>query len=233
MMFGENVQGYDIPVLNEREVRAGAGILFFFSLTVFLGAWHVDQLLPGQMMIVAFFVDFLIRVFNPRFSPSLILGRIAVAHQTPEYTAAAPKRFAWWIGLGLASIMLVTIVFLHNMSLLNFAICGLCIFLLFMESSFGICLGCIVYHKLLKTEMTLCAGGVCEIKQKEPIQEIKFSQLLVLIGFFVFLYGAFFLLQQHPKEHGKPNHQLLHDLKNFSSQPPVLEKPVENQHHAH
>ncbi len=229
-MLGENVQGYDIPVLNEREVRAGAGILFFFSLTVFLGAWHADQLLPGQMMIVAFFVDFLIRVFNPCFSPSLILGRIVVAHQTPEYTAASPKRFAWWIGLGLASIMLVTIVFMHNMSLLNFAICGVCIVLLFMESSFGICLGCIVYNKLLKQEMTLCAGGVCEIKHKEPIQEVKPLQLIVLIGFIVFLYGAFSLLQQyqHPKEHGKPNHQLLHDLKN---QAPALEEPVENHHH--
>jgi len=232
-MFGENVQGYDIPVFNEREVRAGAGILFFFSLTMFLGAWHADQLLPGQIMIVAFFVDFLIRVFNPRLSPSLILGRIAVSNQTPEYTAAAPKRFAWWIGLGLGSIMLVTIVFMHNMSLLNFAICGLCIVLLFMESSFGICLGCIVYNKLLKKEMTLCAGDVCEIKQKEPIQQINFSQLIVLIGFFVFLYGSFFLLQhnQHPQEHGKPNHQLLHDLKNSS--PPVVEKPAENQHHHH
>jgi len=228
-MFGEMVKGYDIPVLNEREVRAGAGILFFFSLTMFLGAWHADQLLPGQMMIVAFFVDFLIRVFNPRFSPSLILGRIAVSNQTPEYTAAAPKRFAWWIGLGLGSIMLVTLVFLHNMSLLNFAICGLCIILLFMESSFGICLGCIVYNKLLKKEMTLCAGGVCEIKQKEPIQEIKYSQLIVLVVFFIFLYQSFFLLQQnqHPKEHGKPNHQLLHDLKTPSSQPPAIE------HHHH
>ena len=26
--FGETVEGYDIPVLNEREIRASAGILF-------------------------------------------------------------------------------------------------------------------------------------------------------------------------------------------------------------
>lgn len=26
--FGEDVEGYNIPVLNEREVRAAAGILF-------------------------------------------------------------------------------------------------------------------------------------------------------------------------------------------------------------
>ena len=28
--FGENVEGYNIPVLNEREIRASAGILFIF-----------------------------------------------------------------------------------------------------------------------------------------------------------------------------------------------------------
>ena len=58
-------------------------------------------MLPAQLMIVAFFGDFAIRVFAPRFSPSLILGRLAVSGQKPEYTAAAPKRFAWMIGLAL------------------------------------------------------------------------------------------------------------------------------------
>ena len=28
--FGETVEGYNIPVLNEREIRASAGILYFF-----------------------------------------------------------------------------------------------------------------------------------------------------------------------------------------------------------
>ena len=28
--FGETVEGYNIPVLNEREIRASAGILFLF-----------------------------------------------------------------------------------------------------------------------------------------------------------------------------------------------------------
>jgi len=28
--FGEKVAGYEIPVLNEREIRAAAGVLFLF-----------------------------------------------------------------------------------------------------------------------------------------------------------------------------------------------------------
>lgn len=37
--FGEDVKGYNIPVLNEREIRAAAGILFlatFFSLMLII-----------------------------------------------------------------------------------------------------------------------------------------------------------------------------------------------------
>jgi len=30
--FGETVEGYNIPVLNEREIRASAGILYFLVM---------------------------------------------------------------------------------------------------------------------------------------------------------------------------------------------------------
>ena len=32
VQFGEVVEGYNIPVLNERDIRASAGILFLFML---------------------------------------------------------------------------------------------------------------------------------------------------------------------------------------------------------
>jgi hypothetical protein len=34
--FGEIVEGYRIPVLNEREIRAGAGLLFVLMFTAIL-----------------------------------------------------------------------------------------------------------------------------------------------------------------------------------------------------
>jgi hypothetical protein len=214
-MFGEKVAGYDVPVLNEREVRAAAGILFFITTVVFLGAWHADLMLPAQMMIIAFFIDFVIRVTNPRYSPSLILGRIAVSNQVPEYTAAAPKRFAWVLGLILASIMMVTLIFMRQMSAVNFSICGICIVLLFMESSFGICLGCLVYNKVLGKEVALCAGGVCEVHKKEPIQQVAGTQWAMLAVFAVALFGALQIMERQNREHAHdgPNHQLIHDMK--------------------
>ena len=39
--FGEDVEGYEIPVLNEREVRATAGILFLFAFLAILLAHTV------------------------------------------------------------------------------------------------------------------------------------------------------------------------------------------------
>jgi hypothetical protein len=37
--FGETVPDYDVPALNEREVWAATGILFFFVLVSFLSSW--------------------------------------------------------------------------------------------------------------------------------------------------------------------------------------------------
>jgi len=34
--FGERVEGYPIPVLNEREIRAGAGLLFLLMFVAIL-----------------------------------------------------------------------------------------------------------------------------------------------------------------------------------------------------
>lgn len=236
-MFGEKVEGFPIPVLNEREVRAGAGILFFISTVVFLGAWYADLMLPAQMMIIGFFIDFAIRVVNTRYSPSLILGRLAVSNQTPEYTAAAPKRFAWMIGLVLAGIMIVTLIFMRQMSIVNFAICAVCIVLLFMESAFGICLGCLVYNKVLKKEVALCPGNVCEVRPKEAIQKVSHYQYALLAVFAISMFGILNLMstQNHELAHSGPNHQIIKDLKEGLALPMQIPEapPAEMMHEHH
>ena len=96
IQFGETVEGYNIAVLNEREVRASAGILFlavFISLVLILSN---GNFVPVKYVISLFFTDFLIRIFiNPKFSPTLIMGRLIVKNQVPEYVGAQQKKFAW------------------------------------------------------------------------------------------------------------------------------------------
>ena len=119
MKFGETVEGYGIPVLNEREIRASAGILF---LVMFIGWMQIlfnENFLLIKYVITLFLTDFMIRVFvNPKYSPALIMARWIVSQQTPEYVSAAPKRFAWSIGLVLSTTMFILLVVLNSTSFL-------------------------------------------------------------------------------------------------------------------
>ena len=83
--FGETVAGYDVPVLNEREVRAAAGILLVFAMITFANAWFMGNFRPTKIFVIVFLIDFTIRLFiNPKYSPSMIVGRFAVSKQAPE-----------------------------------------------------------------------------------------------------------------------------------------------------
>ena len=88
IQFGENVEGYSIPVLNEREIRASAGILFLATFISLMLIMFKNNFVPLKYVITLFLIDFIIRVFvNPRFSPTLIVGRLIVRNQVPEYVA--------------------------------------------------------------------------------------------------------------------------------------------------
>ncbi|MEE9455210.1 MAG: DUF4395 domain-containing protein [Paracoccaceae bacterium] len=180
--FGETVEGYNVNVINEREARAGAGILFLFAILSFLYAYTYMDFRFTKVFITFFMVDFFIRVLiNPKFAPSLIAGRIAIAHQKPEYVGAPPKRFAWSIGLLLAVVMFVIVVVLELMTSVKIGICLLCLVLLYCEAVFGICIGCKLYNLVMKNEAQYCPGGVCEVHEKEAIQTINPMQILIVL----------------------------------------------------
>ncbi len=188
--FGETVKGYDIPVLNEREARAGAGLLFMFAMISFLNSYLLHDFTFTKIFVTIFMVDFFIRIFiNPKYAPSLILGRIFIQNQTPEYVGAPQKRFAWGIGFLLSVVMFFMIVIFEIMTPIKIAICLLCLALLFSETAFSICLGCIVYHWVYKKNPHYCPGDVCEIKQKEEIQKISKLQLAIISIFLVVVIG--------------------------------------------
>lgn len=197
--FGEEVQGYQQKVLNEREIRAGAGILFLFALISFMNSWMNGNFYYTKVFVIAFLVDFTLRIFiNPRYSPSLILGRIFVHKQTPEYVGALQKRFAWSIGFVLALLMFFLVVVSNVVGPINLFVCLTCLILLFSESVFGICIACKLYNTFHKKKAEICPGGVCVEKKKEDIQKIHTAQIVTLL---LFLIGIIFMLKyQLPKE---------------------------------
>ena len=136
--FGENHPDYPVRVLNEREARGAAGIMFLFALVAFMNAWFKGDFTPTKLTIVAFFIDFFIRVLvNPRYSPTLIMARWMVNNQTAEYVGAPQKRFAWGIGLALATLMMYVVVLNDVRGPINMITCLICLILLFFETSFG------------------------------------------------------------------------------------------------
>ena len=164
LAFGEKRDGFPVPVLNERAVRAAAGIVFVFALVAFMNAWLIGNFQPTRVFVVAFLIDFTLRIFvNPQFAPSLILGQWMVSRQQPEWVGAPQKRFAWAIGFVLAAAMLYLVVIRHVIGPVNLLVCAACLVLLFFETAFGICIGCKVYNIVNKEQAQLCPGGVCEV----------------------------------------------------------------------
>jgi hypothetical protein len=192
--FGEDVNGYNIPVLNEREIRASAGILFlviFISLMLII---FKGNFLLIKYVITFFLTDFIIRVFvNPKYSPTLIIGRLIVGRQTPEYVGAAQKKFAWIIGIVLAAIMFIFLVVVNAFSPKTGIICLICLIFLFFESAFGICLGCLFYPMFFKEKAQYCPGEVCDAKSRQDIQKTSKVQLLIIFVFILFIVLSVFL----------------------------------------
>lgn len=186
--FGENVEGYNIPVLNEREIRAGAGILFVLMFVAIDQAGGSQDFTLLKYSIVIFLTDILIRVFiNPKYAPSLIIGRWIVRNQVPEYVGAKQKKFAWIIGIVLGVTMLILQVLVNSFSPITGLICMICLIFLFFESAFGICIGCKLYSMVYKEKAQYCPGEVCEIKDRHEIQKTDKFQLLIVLGFVAYI----------------------------------------------
>ena len=189
LKFGEDVPGFDIPVLNEREIRAAAGLLFLIMFLSILLAILKGNFLVIKYGITAFLTDMIIRVFiNPRFSPFLIAGRLIVRNQVPEYVGAKQKKFAWIIGLVLSATIFTLVVVMNSYSPISGIICLICLVFLFFETAFGICLGCKFYKIFYKEKAHYCPGEICEVKSKHEIQKTSAIKIFIVFAFIAYIF---------------------------------------------
>jgi hypothetical protein len=186
--FGETVSGYNIPVLNEREIRATAGIMFLATFISLMMIIHGGNFVPIKYVIIIFMIDFSIRLFvSPKYSPLLILGRMMVSNQNPEYVGAPQKKFAWGIGFVLSFLMFILMVILNTYSVITGITCLVCLILMFFETAFGICIGCKLYSFFNKEKAQYCPGEICDIKNKQEIQKVSKNQWFIFLGFVIFV----------------------------------------------
>ncbi len=193
--YGEVVPGYDVRVINDREARAAAGILFMFGMiTIFVGIGY-NHIIVARVYLGFLWFDFLIKLINPKYSPSALLGKLFVFNQTPEYVGAAQKRFAWFIGWLISLPMMEWFVLHWDITFYKVLICILCLTLMLLESAFSICVGCIIYKLFTRKDPQYCPGGVCEIHKKEPTQIFSVTQkiitgislIAITVGLYLFL----------------------------------------------
>lgn len=156
-------------VVDERAIRAAAGITMLGAIIVFCVAYFYNVFFPITLFSTYSLIDFVLRVFvGVQYSPSLVLGSLITErclNQQPEWVSAIPKRFAWTIGIALTGT--VSLLFWSgNNGVATQLICLVCVLFTWMESTLGYCAGCHIY-KLLNLKSERCQGNSCsQIIQK-------------------------------------------------------------------
>ena len=157
--------GHDFPVVNERSVRASAGLLLIFGLF----GWFQLLYTGDQGLIRTFALTFVFElavriVLGVRWAPVLLIGSFLVRKQSAEWSELRPKETAWIIGLFYAAIACYAIAWVPGLpSWAMLATCGVCLLLLFFESAIGFCLGCWIHSRFSKTPPQLCPSGSCRV----------------------------------------------------------------------
>ena len=76
-VIGEWVDGIDIPVVNERAVRASAGILFLLGFSAWLSGVITGDLQYMRGFGILFAAEMFLRLFvGTRFTPTLLIGTL-------------------------------------------------------------------------------------------------------------------------------------------------------------
>lgn len=170
--IGQIVPGYAIPVINERAVRAAAGLLFLLGGAAFATALATGSVQPLQPFGMFFMIDMALRVTaGDRWSPTLLLGRLAVKGQGSEWVGAPQKKFAWWLGFGLAFVSCAGMGLFAAPLWVTLVLCGVCLSLLFIETAFGICVGCALQGLFGKQPPMYCPGGACDVEYSSRVAD--------------------------------------------------------------
>ena len=158
------------PVVNERAVRATAGIVMLLATIAIAIAYFDGNYTPVRIISVVISVDFALRQIAglTPLSPIGTLGTFLVRNQTPEWVGATQKRFAWALALGMA--LLIAILTNAGVRGIGISLIGVTLIgLLWLESVVGFCVGCFIYSRLINAGLVhpedapACGGNSCQV----------------------------------------------------------------------
>ena len=172
--FGKYIEGVNYKVLDEREMRASAGIMFLLGMIATINAFIFERYIVVPYISGILVLNFIIGIFiNPRFAPTMLLGALFTYKQSELPIGAIQKKFAWSLGLALSgSIFILSFYLLNDSSYFETVcmLCLICLLILFLEMAFGICVGCKIYQLFIflriipkPKEKPNCMGDSCEV----------------------------------------------------------------------
>ena len=173
MAFGKNIEGINYKVLDERVMRGSAGIMLMLAFIAFANGFILREFIVIPYIAGFLALNFIIGIFiSSKFAPTILISQLIVKKQTPIYIGAIQKKFAWSLGLTLSTAIFILSLFLIQ-DVTYFEpvcmLCLICIALLYLETAFGICVGCKLYDAALKLklfkaldEKQNCMGNSCE-----------------------------------------------------------------------
>ncbi len=172
--FGDLDEAVGYRVLDERVVRGSAGLMLLVGFIAFVNGFVVKNYIILPYLSGFLVLNFAIGIFvSPKLSPTMALARLMAWRQTPLPIGAIQKRFAWSLGLGLSvAIFSLSLLLVNDASWFEpvCMLCLICLLFLFLETAFGICVGCQLYYlgirlKLVKKPEVApnCMGNSCPV----------------------------------------------------------------------
>ena len=154
--------------VNEHAIRVWAGIMFTIGLITFLSVYYAGMYWMAFVVVWMFWLDFVLKVINPRYSYINAIADYLVRHKEPLRVWAIQKRFARSIGLGLSSFVLVNLinhlfVMTWDVCMMNahtigglsapMVACLICLVFMRLESILWRCAGCEIFHYLVRNNI--------------------------------------------------------------------------------
>lgn len=170
--FGEESPELGYKILDERVMRGSAGLMLLIGLVAFVNGFVVKYYAPLPYLSGFLLGNFALGVFvNPKFAPTYAVARLLVHGQAPLPIGAIQKKFAWSLGLTLmAAVFAMSLQLITDPSWFDpvCMVCLVCLLFLYLETAFGICVGCKLYGLALRLGLARapavapnCMGDAC------------------------------------------------------------------------
>ncbi len=170
--FGDFSAEHGYNILDERVMRGSAGLMLLVGVAAFINGFIVKNYAVLPWLSGFLVANFMVGIFvNPKFSPTVFLARLFVFRQSPLPIGAIQKKFAWSLGLTLtSSIFALSLLLVNDASWFEpvCMLCLTCLLFLFLETAFGICVGCQIYFLAIRLKLVKppavrpnCMGNSC------------------------------------------------------------------------